>query len=68
VGFLLVFSLDEVRGLRGLQWRFVRPGASRVVNLLPQVKIEAQLGPGVRRDSRTCDLSRAWPLPATPLT
>jgi hypothetical protein len=46
---------------------FVR-GPSRVVNLLPQVKIEAQLGPGVRRDSRTCDLSRAWPLPATPLT
>jgi len=61
VGFLLVFSLDEVRGLQ------VSSGV-QVVNLLPQVKIEAQLGPGVQRDSRTCDLSRAWPLPATPLT
>ena len=63
MGFLLVFSLDEVRGFGE-----VSSGGVQVVNLLPQVKIEAQLGPGVRRDSRTCDLSRAWPLPATPLT
>ena len=65
MGFLLVFSLDEVRGFGE-----VSSGGVQVVNpvTLPQVKIEAQLGPGVRRDSRTCDLSRAWPLPATPLT